>query len=98
MHALLQAKVERNPSNLLAKIGKSRASDGVMPVRSRSLTGAYGTEAFKTKLSRGTIQRAELVRAQVTTSNIAKIVEPLEALVVIFCPADGEGPGVRLKG
>lgn len=50
-----------------------------------------------TKLSRGTIQRAELETAQVTESNINRIVETLEKLGVIFLPANGEGPGVRLK-
>jgi len=50
-----------------------------------------------TRLSRGTIQRAELETAQITASNTARIVETLEALGVIFIPANGEGPGVRTK-
>jgi len=68
-----------------------RAARALLNISAREL-------ANKTKLSRGTIQRAELESAQVTASNIARIVETLEALGVIFIPANGEGPGVRLKG
>jgi transcriptional regulator with XRE-family HTH domain len=53
--------------------------------------------AKETRLSRGTIQRAELESANVTASNTARIVEALEKLGVIFIPTDGEGPGVRLR-
>src|SRR5690348_15512064 len=53
--------------------------------------------AEETKLSRGTVQRAELESANVTASNTARMVEVLEKLGVIFIPADGEGPGVRLR-
>jgi len=49
------------------------------------------------KLSRGTIQRAELETAQVTASNMARIIETLKANGVIFIPANGEGVGVRLS-
>jgi predicted transcriptional regulator len=50
-----------------------------------------------TKLSRGTIQRAELETAEVTASNTHRIVETLEEMGVIFIPSNGEGPGVRLR-
>lgn len=53
--------------------------------------------AKETKLSRGTIQRAELGSANVTASNTARMAEALEKLGVIFIPANGNGPGVRLK-
>jgi transcriptional regulator with XRE-family HTH domain len=53
--------------------------------------------AEKTTLSRGTIQRAELETAEVTASNMARIVETLKALGIIFIPANGEDVGVRLK-
>ena len=50
-----------------------------------------------TKLSRGTIQRAELENAQITNANEERIVETLEKLGVLFLAENGEGPGVRLK-
>lgn len=53
--------------------------------------------AEKTQLSRGTIQRAELEKTPVTASNMARMMETLERLGVIFISANGEGPGVRLK-
>lgn len=56
-----------------------------------------GELADATKLSRGTIQRAELESAQVTNSNMARMVETLVAKGVVFIPANGDGPGVRLK-
>jgi predicted transcriptional regulator len=46
-------------------------------------------------LSRGTIQRAELESAEVTGSNMMRIIETLEKLDVIFIPENGEGIGVR---
>lgn len=53
--------------------------------------------ADHTKLSRGTIQRAELETAQVTTANTERIVEALERLGIIFLVANGDGPGVRIR-
>ena len=50
-----------------------------------------------TKLSRGTIQRAELETAQITTANSERIAEALERLGVIFLASNGEGPGVRMR-
>ena len=49
------------------------------------------------KLSRGTIQRAELESAQVTVVNTERIAATLEAMGVIFLPSNGEGFGVRLR-
>lgn len=64
----------------------------------RGLLGLSAQElADLAKLSRGTIQRAELETAPVTTANGERIVETLERLGVLFVPGNGEGPGVRLK-
>ncbi len=79
--------------------GDIGATTGAQIRAARALLNISAWElADKTKLSRGTIQRAELESAQLTASNIARIVETLEALGVIFIPANGAGPGVRLKG
>lgn len=51
--------------------------------------------AEETGLSRGTIQRAELEKAEVTASNMQRIVETLEKHNVIFIPENGQGAGVR---
>lgn len=53
--------------------------------------------AGETNLSRGTIQRAELEAAEVTVSNMKRIVETLEGKGVIFIAVDAAGQGVRLK-
>lgn len=64
----------------------------------RSLLGISAQElAVETKLSRGTVQRAEVGNAPVTAANFDRIVETLERLGVIFLPSNGEGPGVRLR-
>lgn len=56
-----------------------------------------GDLAGETNLSRGTIQRAELEAAEVTVSNMKRMVETLERKGVIFIAADVAGQGVRLK-
>lgn len=64
----------------------------------RALVGLSAQElASLTKLSRGTIQRAELESAQTTTANTERMVEALEKAGVIFLAENGEGPGVRLR-
>jgi predicted transcriptional regulator len=64
----------------------------------RALVGLSAQElATLTKLSRGTIQRAELEAAQTTTANTERVVEALERLGVIFLPENGDGPGVRMR-
>jgi transcriptional regulator with XRE-family HTH domain len=50
-----------------------------------------------TKLSRATIQRAELESNQTTAANIERILEALEKRGVIFLEGNGEGPGVRVR-
>lgn len=67
-----------------------RAARGLLNLSAQEL-------ANLTKLSRGTIQRAELETAQTTTANEERIVESLEGLGIIFLPSNGEGPGVRLR-
>jgi len=64
----------------------------------RALLGlSAGELATMTKLSRGTIQRAELETADITASNRSRIIESLESMGAIFIPSNGEGPGVRLR-
>lgn len=64
----------------------------------RALLGLSAQDlANLTKLSRGTIQRAELENAEITAANEQRIVETLEGLGVLFLPSNGEGPGVRLR-
>jgi len=46
-------------------------------------------------LSRGTIQRAELESAEITGSNMLRVIETLERLGVAFIPENGDGVGVR---
>jgi transcriptional regulator with XRE-family HTH domain len=70
--------------------GQIRAARALLDMSAQELAGL-------TKLSRGTIQRAELETAQVTTSNLERIVEVLEERGVMFIPADRDGPGVRLR-
>lgn len=70
--------------------GQIRAARALLNISAQDL-------AHATKLSRGTIQRAELESAQVTVANTERIVEVLEAMGVIFIPADAAGPGVRLR-
>jgi transcriptional regulator with XRE-family HTH domain len=53
--------------------------------------------AEATKLSRGTIQRAELGTAQITTANGERIVEVLGQMGIVFLASNGGGPGVRLR-
>jgi transcriptional regulator with XRE-family HTH domain len=67
-----------------------RAARAILDLSAKQLSEETG-------LSRGTIQRAELETVPVTASNMARIVETLERLGVIFIPADGKGPGVRLR-
>lgn len=66
-----------------------RAARGLLNISAQDLADA-------TKLSRGTVQRAELESAQVTVVNTERIIEVLEK-EIIFIPADSEGPGVRLR-
>lgn len=71
---------------------------GVQIRAARALLGLSAEElAVQTKLSRGTIQRAELEKAQITSANGERIVETLERLGVVFLPSNGDGPGVRLR-
>lgn len=64
----------------------------------RALLGLSAQQlADESKLSRGTIQRAELESAQVTAANTDRITDVLEKLGVVFVSANGEGPGVRLR-
>ena len=70
--------------------GQIRAARAILNMSAQDLADA-------TKLSRGTIQRAELESAQITVANTERIVDVLEAMGVIFIPANGEGPGVRLR-
>jgi transcriptional regulator with XRE-family HTH domain len=67
-----------------------RAARGLLNLSAQEL-------ADLAKLSRGTIQRAELETAPVTTANGERIVETLERQGIIFLPSNGEGPGVRLR-
>jgi len=70
--------------------GQIRAARAILGVSAQDLADA-------TKLSRGTIQRAELESAQVTAANTDRIVEVLEEMGVIFIAENGEGPGIRLR-
>ena len=70
--------------------GQIRAARALLDLSAQDL-------ADITKLSRGTIQRAELESAQVTRVNVERIVEVLEARGVIFIASNGEGPGVRIR-
>jgi transcriptional regulator with XRE-family HTH domain len=67
-----------------------RAARGLLDLSAQKLAEA-------TKLSRGTIQRAELEKSEITVANADRIVEVLERLGVIFLPSNGEGPGVRRR-
>lgn len=70
--------------------GQIRAARALLNISAQELAEA-------TKLSRGTVQRAELESAEVTFANTERIVEALDKMGVIFIPADTEGPGVRLR-
>ena len=70
--------------------GQIRAARALLDISAQDLADA-------TKLSRGTIQRAELENAQVTVANMERIVEVLHAMGVTFISADGDGAGVRLR-
>ena len=77
--------------------GQPRAT-GAQIRAARGLLGLSAQElADATKLSRGTIQRAELEKSETTAANAERIVEALERLGVKFLPSNGEGPGVRLR-
>jgi transcriptional regulator with XRE-family HTH domain len=71
---------------------------GVQIQAARSLLGLSAQDlAALSKLSRGTIQRAELESAPVTAANFERIVETLERLGITFLASNAEGPGVRLR-
>jgi hypothetical protein len=70
---------------------------GAQLCAARALLGlSAGQLSGITKLSRGTIQRAEAER-EITPANRVRIVETLEGMGVLFVPSNGEGPGVRLR-
>ena len=80
-------------------MGEQQAKTTGAQIRAaRALLGLSAQElAVAAKLSRGTVQRAELESAEVTIVNIERIVATLETMGVVFLPSNGEGPGVRLK-
>lgn len=78
--------------------GDPHSVTGAQIRAARALLGLSAEElAKRTKLSRGTIQRAELETAQITNANAERIVEALVQMGITFLPANGEGPGVRLR-
>lgn len=77
--------------------GQARVT-GAQIRAARGLLGISAQElADKTKLSRGTIQRAELGKTEITVANADRIVEALERLGVVFLAPGEHGPGVRLR-
>lgn len=79
--------MEEKPRKTAAQL---RAARGLLDLSAQELAKA-------TKLSRGTIQRAEIDASQITASNLERIVEFLEKKDVVFIASNEGGPGVRLR-